>query len=251
MKIDKFVRDDYCILALKGEFDTFYVPSLQDEVQSLLDSGVAHVILNLRLVKFINSTALGAIIRMHKLCKAANGDLIVAQPSPFARNVIAKIGIDQLVPIYDDEEQAVKHVIKALNALELVGAAPVNQEKVMIAFPDETRNKQIGGAKTLLGTMGNVNGERIQFLWNGDKHGIPAEKGKTLFFKGSDLNLKFQVKMFKKGYFELLGRVSEVEDAGDGNVRVTVKFVAITDSDRMALTQFAEDMEFLKRQLPR
>ncbi len=38
MKIDKFVRDDYCILALKGEFDTFYVPSLQDEVQSLLDA---------------------------------------------------------------------------------------------------------------------------------------------------------------------------------------------------------------------
>ncbi|MCC6783474.1 MAG: STAS domain-containing protein [Planctomycetes bacterium] len=251
MKIDKFVRDDHCILALKGEFDTFYVPSLQDEVQSLLDGGVTHVILNLRLVKFINSTALGAIIRMHKLCKAANGELVVAQPSAFVRNVIGKIGIDQLVPIYDEEDQAVKHVIKALNALELAGAAPVNQEKVMITFPDEIRNKQIGGVRTLLGTMGNVNGERIQFLFHGEKAGIPADKAKALFFKGSDLNLKFQVKMFKKGYFELLGKVSEVEDADDGGQRVTVRFVAISDSDRTALTQFAEDMEFLKRQLPR
>ncbi len=251
MKIDKFVRDDYCILALKGEFDTFYVPSLQDEIQTLLDSGIAHVILNLRMVKFINSTALGAIIKVHKLCKAASGELVVAQPSAFVRDVIGKIGIDQLVPVYDDEEQAVKHVIKALNSLELAGASPINQEKVMINFPDETRNKQIGGQKTLIGSMGNVNGERIQFLWTGDRHGISSDQGRTLFFRGSDLNLKFQVKMLKKGYFELLGKVTEVEDAGDGALRVTARFVAVSDSDRDALSQFAADMEFLKRQLPR
>lgn len=251
MKIDKFVRDDYCILALKGEFDTFYVPALQDEVQALLNDGIAHIILNMRLVKFINSTALGAIIKIHKLCKAANGEMVVAQPSAFVRDVIGKIGIDQLVPVLDDEEHAIKHVIKALNALELAGAAPVNQERVMITFPDPTRNQQIGGQKTLLGSMGNVNGERIQFLWNGEKHGISLDQGKQLFFQGSDLNLKFQVKMFKKGYFELLGKVSEAVEAGDGQLRITATFAAISEADRAALTQFAEDMEFLKRQLPR
>ncbi|MFO1051859.1 MAG: STAS domain-containing protein [Planctomycetota bacterium] len=251
MKIDKFVRDDYCILALKGEFDTFYVPSLQDEVQALLDAGIVHVILNMRLVKFINSTALGAIIKFHKLCKAANGELLVAHPSAFVRDVIGKIGIDQIVPVYDEEDQAVKHVIKALNSLELSGASPVNQEKVMITFPDDTRNRQIGGARTLVGNMGNVNGERIQFLWSGDRQGISADQGRQLFFAGSELNLKFQVKMFKKGYFELVGKVTEVEDAGEGTLRITARFAAIADAERAALSQFAEDMEFLKRQLPR
>ena len=250
MKIDKFVRDDYCILALKGEFDTFYVPGLQDEVQSLLEDGIAHIILNMRLVKFINSTALGAIIKFHKLCKAASGDLVVAHPSAFVRDVIGKIGIDQIVPVHDDEDQAVKYVIKQLNSLELAGASPVNQEKVMITFPDETRNKQIGGARTLVGSMGNVNGERIQFLWTGDRQGVSAEQAKQLFFPGGDVNLKFQVKMFKKGYFELLGKVAETEDAGDGALRVTARFAAISDSDKGALSQFAADMEFLKRQLP-
>lgn len=261
MKIDKSVREDFCVLTLKGEFDTFYVPSLQDEIQGLLDDEIVHVILNLRLVKFINSTALGAIIKFHKLCKAANGELVVAHPSAFVKDVITKVGIDQLVPVYDDEDQAVKHVIKALNALELTGAAPVNQEKVLISFPDDTRNQQIAGAgdhkgllskgqRNLVGSMGNVNGERLQFLWAPDKIGMTQAQAKQLFFVGGDVHLKFQVKMFKKGYFELVGKVTEVEPTRDEAVRVTATFNAISDSDRDALTQFAEDMEYLKRQLP-
>ncbi|MBK8977896.1 MAG: STAS domain-containing protein [Planctomycetes bacterium] len=249
MKIDKYVQDDYCILTLKGEFDTFYVPSLQEEVESLLENGVAHLALNLRLVKFINSTALGAIIRFHKLCKAANGELVIAHPSNFVRDIVTKVGIDQIVPVFDEQEAAVKHLIKNLNELELAGAVPVNQEKVLISFPDETRQRQTGG-KPLIGSMGNVNGDRIQFLWSGQKRGVSQDQMRQLFFTGSDVHLKFQVKMFKKGYFELLGKVREVEAAGDDAVRVTAGFVAISDVDREALTQFAEDMEFLKRQLP-
>ncbi len=251
MKIDKFVHDDYCILALKGEFDTFYVTSLQEEVESLLDNGISHIILNLRLVKFINSTALGSIIRFHKLCRAANGDLVIAAPSAFVRDIVSKVGLDQLVSVFDDEDRAVKHVIKNLNALELAGAAPLNQEKVMITFPDETRNKQIGGRKTLVASMGNVNGDRLQFTWSPARAGLSMDQAKQIFFAGGDLNVKFQVKMFKKGYFDATAKVTEVEVADPETIRVTASFADISDGDRAALGQFAEDMEFLKRQLPR
>lgn len=250
MKIDKFVHDDHCVLALKGEFDTFYVPSLQEEVQGLLDQGVAHLALNLRLVKFINSTALGAIIKIHKLCKAANGELVLAQPSNFVRDVVTKVGIDQLVPVYEDEDQAIKHLIKNLNDMELAGAAPVHQEKVLISFSDDTRNAQIGGKKTLVAQIGNVNGERIQFVWSGKKLDMDQGAMAQLFFAGSDLHTKFQVKMFKKGYFELDAKVSEVANSGDDAVRVSAVFTRISETDRDALTQFAADMEFLKKQLP-
>lgn len=250
MRIDKYLQDDYCILSLKGEFDVFYVPSLQEEVESLLENGVSHLVLNMRLVKFINSTALGAIIRFHRLCRAANGELVIAQPSSFVKDVVNKVGIDQIVQVFDEQEAAVKHLIKALNALELAGAAPVNQEKIMIAFPDETRVKQVGGKQPLVGNMGNVNGERIQFLWSGAKLDLALDGMKQLFFAGSELDLKFQVKMFKRGYFELRAEVVEVESAGDDTCKVTARFTQITDADRDALSQFAADMEFLKRQLP-
>jgi len=58
------------------------------------------------------------------------------------------------------------------------------------------------------------------------------------------------VKMIKKSYFELVAVVDASEQTADGGVRVTAKFTKVSDSDRGALTQFADDMAYLKRQLP-
>lgn len=250
MKIDKTLHDEYAILTLKGEFDTFYVPSLQEEVDGLLDRGITHLILNMRLVKFINSTALGGIIKIHKLCKAEGGTLVIAKPSAFVRDIVGKVGIDQLVKVFAEEEEAVKHLIKELNTKEFSQDAPVNQEKILIAFPDETRNQQIGGKRTLVGTMCNVNGECLQFQFDGAKIGMNADQAKQLFFSGSEAYLKFQVKMFKKGYFEVLGKVEKVENSGDEVIKVSCSYASVTEDDRIALAQFADDMAFLKRQLP-
>lgn len=250
MKIDKTLNDDYAILTLKGEFDTFYCPALMQEVEDLVERGVNHLVIDMRLVKFINSTALGAVIKAHKRCRAENGDLVIAQPSTFVRDVITKVGIDKLITLHETEAEAVKAIIKHLNQKELAGDAPVDHEKILITFADEIRNKMIGGKKTLLGTMANVDGHKVQFVWNGSKSGISADQAKQLFFPGGDIHLKFQVKMIKKSYFELNAIVDTTEPTADGGVKITAKFTKVSEGDRSALTQFAEDMAFLKRQLP-
>jgi anti-anti-sigma factor len=253
MKIDKSLHDDYAVLTLKGEFDTFYCPALMQEVETLVERGVNHLVLDMRLVKFINSTALGAVIKAHKRCRAEGGELLIAQPSPFVRDVIRKVGIDKLITMHDTEQDAVKAMIKHLNQQELAGDAPVDSEKVMITFADEIRNKMLGGGKkpkTLLGTMANVDSHKVQFLWSGQKAGISADQAKQLFFAGSEVQLKFQVKMIKRSFFELVAIVDTVEPAGDSGVRITAKFKKVAEGDREALSQFAADMAFLKQQLP-
>ncbi len=249
MKIDKSLHDDYATLTLKGEFDTFYCPALMQEVESLVEHGINHLILDMRLVKFINSTALGAVIKAHKRCKAEAGELVVAQPSPFVRDVMSKVGIDKLITLHETESDATKAIIKHLNQKELAGDARVDHEKVLVSFADEIRNKMIGGKKTLVGSMANVDGHKLQFLWNGTKVGITPDQGKQLFFQGSEVHLKFQVKMMKKSFFELVAVVETAEPAGD-SIRVTGKFKKISEADREALSQFAADMAFLKQQLP-
>src|SRR5215471_5973583 len=62
LRIEKTQAADHAVLALKGEFDTLYVPSFDQEITGLADGGVARVVLNLRFLRFINSTALGAIV---------------------------------------------------------------------------------------------------------------------------------------------------------------------------------------------
>ncbi|MBZ0153983.1 MAG: STAS domain-containing protein [Planctomycetes bacterium] len=250
MKIDKSQHDDYATLTLKGEFDTFYCPALMEEVEALVERGINHLILDMHLVKFINSTALGAVIKAHKRCRAENGELVVAQPSPFVRDVMGKVGIDKLVTLHDSVQDATKAIIKHLNQKELTASAQVDHEKILVTFADDIRNQMIGGKKPLVGTMANVDGHKLQFLWNGSKAGINADQAKQLFFHGGDVQLKFQVKMIKKSYFELAATVEATEPTSDGGVRVTARFKKITEADRDSLAQFAADMAFLKRQLP-
>ena len=252
MKIDKAVHDDYSVLTLKGEFDTFYCPALMQEVETLVERGVNHLVLDMRLVRFINSTALGAVIKAHKRCRAEGGDLVISQPSPFVRDVISKVGIDKLITMYDSEQESTKAIIKHLNQKELVGDAPVDQEKIMVTFADDIRNKMLGDrkSKTLLGTISNVDGVKVRFVWNGVKAGISADQAKQLFFAGSELQLKFQVTLIKKNFFEMVAVVDTVELVGDGGVRVSARFKKISDGDRQALSQYAADMGDFKRQLP-
>lgn len=256
MKIDKSVQDDYATLTLKGEFDTFYCPALMQEVESLVERGISLVILDLSRVKFINSTALGAVIKAHKRCRAEGGDLLIAQPSTFVRNVIKNVGIDKLIPLHDTEADATKAAIKQLNQRELAGEATVDDEKVMVTFPDETRNQMIprqqlvkGAPKVLVGQMANVDDARVQFTWNGGKLGMSNELGSALFFAGSDMHLKFQIKMIKRSFFDIDATIESVEAAGDG-LRVTARLKNVADGDREALSQFATDMAYFKRQLP-
>jgi anti-anti-sigma factor len=250
MKIDKSLYDDYAVLTLKGEFDTFYCPALMQEVEALVERGVNHLVIDMRLVKFINSTALGAVIKAHKRCRAEGGELVISQPSALVRDVITKVGIDKLIAMHDAEQDAVKAIIKHLNQKELAGDAPVDQEKVLVTFPDEIRNKMLGGKRTLVGTMSNVDAHKLQFTWNGSKSGIGFDQAKQLFFNGGEIRLKFQIKMIKKSFFELSAMVDQVEASGDGGVRITAKLAKVPDSDREALSQFAADMAFLKSQLP-
>ena len=251
MKIDKSQHDDYATLTLKGEFDTFYCRDLLDAVEEQIERGVNHLILDMHLVKFINSTALGAVIKTHKRCRAEDGDLVVAQPSPFVRDVMTKVGIDKLIDLHDDDASATKAIVKHLNKRELTGEAPVDQEKVLVTFRDDTRNQMLGGKKVLVCKIANVDGNKMQFLWSGAKAGFNADQSKTLFFEGGEMHLKFQVKMIKKSFFEFTAEGAGVEPAGDDEtVRVTAKYKKISDADREALGQFASDMAFFKTQLP-
>ncbi len=118
MKIDTSLHDDYAVLALKGEFDKSSCPILLEEVDSLAASGLHHLILDMRLVQFINSSALGAIIAAREKCKGRGGDLAVDRASSFVRDIAGKLGVDQVVPMFDSEEAAAEHIARAPNSEE-------------------------------------------------------------------------------------------------------------------------------------
>ncbi|MEZ5988009.1 MAG: STAS domain-containing protein [Planctomycetota bacterium] len=250
MKIDKLIYEHFAELRLRGEFDTFYCPKLVEEVDKLVQEGMLYVILNLRLVKFINSTALGAIIKSYKRFKAEGGDLCIAEPSRFTRDVLTKVGVDRIVPMFDDLPQAQEYLLSHLQEQGLVDV--IGESQVLFAPADPALAGLVRHGKGL-GTVLSVDHERIRFRWSGSV-GVdtPADDLARVFPRGSEVDVKFQVKLCKKGFFEVRAKVLEVEtgdEDGRAQVVVTAQFQDLPEGDRLALAQFADDLDYLKRQL--
>ncbi|MFT7484991.1 MAG: anti-anti-sigma factor [Candidatus Paceibacteria bacterium] len=261
-------RESYAILYLSGEFDTYYVPALQTEIDKLIKAGVTSAVLNLRLVKFINSTALGAIIKGSKQFSSAGGKLTIAHPSKFCRDIFQKVGLDRVVPVFDTDEEA---------ASQLGGAAatsagsddeafredessvifrPVDSQRVehFIESSDKVVNPVHGHAFgdnwSGIGRMAGLDEASVRFTWSGGQTGLDVFAMGQLLALGTDWKIKFRLPLLKKGHCEAVATISEVEERGDG-IKIKADFKEIDDATRGSVRQYAADMSYLKDELRR
>jgi len=259
--------DSYATIHLRGEFDTYYCKHLQDQVDALTASGVARVILNLRLVRFINSTALGAIIKASKSVGSKGGKLVIARPSSFCRDIISKVGVDRVVPIFDTEEEAQRALFSDAKAAARPAAAPVEDEgSVLFAPTDATRIEHFlsqtrrtkgilnplahnfGATWRGLGRMASLDERGLRFTWNGGDTGLDVFAMGQLLAIGTELSVKFRLPLFQSGYCESTAVVSEVEER-DGGVKIGAAFSKIDEKTLGAVRQYSTDMRFLKDEL--
>ncbi|MCE9594478.1 MAG: STAS domain-containing protein [Planctomycetes bacterium] len=258
---------NHAIVHLRGEFDTYYVKTLQQEIDELTKSGVTRVVLSLRHVKFINSTALGAIIKASKTLAAKHGKLVISRPSPFCREIIEKVGLDRVVPIFDDEEAAGRAVVEGGTAagskapalkVEDEGSvlfSPGDEKRIQHFLSEAARKKgkllgeSIGGKSwSSVGRMASLDERGVHFTWNGGDTGLePFAMGQLLAI-GTELKLKFRLPLFMQGFCEATGTVSEIEERTDG-VKVGATFAKIDDKTLEAVRQYAKDLKFLRDEL--
>jgi stage II sporulation protein AA (anti-sigma F factor antagonist) len=261
--------DNYAILHLRGEFDSFYCRHLQQEIDALIQGGIVRVVLSLRLVKFINSTALGAIIKASKSLTSRDGKLVLARPSPFCREIVEKVGLDRVVPIFDTEETAVEAVLSgrksvsdkgAEGAVEdegsllfsLVDAARLDHfltaDKTQMRVPLAGKASSQAKAWSSVGRLSSLDENGVRFTWNGgDTELEPFAMGQLLAI-GTDLRIKFRLPLFEQGYCEATATISEIEERGEG-VKVGASFSKIERETLDAVRQYAKDLKYLKDEL--
>ena len=268
MQVTAEPRDNFTILHLRGEFDTFYCTLLQKEIDALVASGVNRIALNLRLVKFINSTALGAIIKASKILAANGGKLVVSRPSVFCKDIMEKVGLDRVVPMFESDEAAGTALLaeqsasgKSKGSEELedetaVLFAPTDTKRIEHFVPESARSGRanpvhghsFGGNWRGVGRMSALDGEGLRFTWNGGNTGLtPFEMGQMLSL-GTDLTVKFRLPLLQKGHCEAVVTVNEVEERPDG-IKLGASFSQIEPETLAAVKQYATDMAFLKKEL--
>jgi anti-anti-sigma factor len=268
MHISVEPRDDHAILHLRGEFDTYYVPHLQKEIDDLVKAGIPRVILNLRLVKFINSTALGAIIKASKGLAAKQGKLVISRPSAFCRDILEKVGLDRVVGVFDSDEAAAASFARPQAPRAPTVEDPAEESSsVLFAAVDEGRiehflsqsqvivkapitKEKPASAWSGAGRMSALDESGLRFTWNGGQTGLSPFTMAQLLSIGTEWKVKFRLPLLQRGYCEAVAAVSEVEERPDG-VKVAAKFKAIDDTTRKAIQQYASDLAFLKDELRR
>ena len=265
-------QKDYTVLHLRGEFDTYYCRHLLEAVDAQVAAGVVHIVLNLRLVKFINSTALGAIIKVSKNLSAKGGRLVISRPSPFCRDILEKVGVNRVVTIFDSDEAAASGVLSGVARPPSADqSAPVDDESSVLFSPtDPTRVEHFvssskrfkeaivnpihghafGTNWTGVGRMSRLEEQGLHFLWNGGDSGLePFAMGQLLAI-GTQIKVKFRLPLLQPGYCEALATVTDVEERVDG-VKIGANFSKIDDKTQQAVRQYAKDLRFLKDELKR
>lgn len=260
-------RDSYAILHLRGEFDTYYVPLLQEEIDGLLTAGMNSAVMNLRLVKFINSTALGSIIKASKQLAAADGKLVISRPSKFCRDIIEKVGLDRVVPVYESDEDAAANLSAGKSDASggaVEDAFEDDKSSVLFAPSDPARVQHFvaegsdpvnpvhghtfGKNWSGVGRMSALDDQSLSFTWTGGKTDLTPFAMAQLLAIGTDWHVKFRLPLLRKGYCEAVATVSEVEERPEG-VKVRASFSQIDDETRNWIKQYAADMSYLKDEL--
>ncbi len=252
---------DHAFLHLRGDFDTFYVTSLQQEVDQLTKAGIRRIALNLRLVRFINSPAMGSLIKISKQLSAAGGKLVISRPSPFCRDIFSKIGLNRVIQICETEEEAVAalHGASAPAAAKGGGVAeeessmtfrPTDMDRVKVILSQSTIKAPVTGAEGWSGSgrMGSVDEHGLSFSWNGGETGLTPFAMAQLLAMGTRWELKFRLPMLQKGFLKAHGVVSEISERNDG-VRVSMRFQDVEAETAKALKLYAEEMRNLKKEL--
>ena len=257
MKVEKRRYDDVVILKFIGEFDASNLPTFAAKIDQMVDAGDRQLVLDLHALKFINSSALGYLIKTGKRVKELGGEMVLARPSKFISKTLVTLGLDGVFTAFQTVEDGIVYFKRGENVGKidlggaeydeaLTGAVPVLFRK------DDKQNlppNQVGRIVTLY-----EDGLLFRYEPAGKGGKDPVESD---LITGTKLKIKFrQPFAVKDHYFEMGATITSVSkltgpaDGGDaGVIAVKIQYDKIREDDRKHLQQFVRDLESWKGEL--
>jgi len=241
MEILSATEDGVRFLGFVGAFDTPEVDGFQAHVDSSIDEQVFKVVINLGQMSFINSTALGALIRAQKRLNQYGGDLALAEPSAFASGVFKTLGIDRKIKCFKSEAEAVEYM-KSVGA---EGVSVEGEQQVSFSFVDRAQTA-VAGEDARMGVVKSIGETGITFQWE-NLDSLDVDK---MFVANAPLKLRFQLPLYHESHlFTAEANVVSSAITAGGRVTVQAKFANLKDVERRAIQQFVRDLRYLKGEL--
>jgi anti-anti-sigma factor len=106
LRVDIEAREDHALVTAAGEIDAATTDTLANAITNALDDGFPVVVVDFARVTFIDSTGLGMLVKSHRLAVAAGSRFAIVHPTPQTRKLIGVLGLDQLLHVHDELEDA-------------------------------------------------------------------------------------------------------------------------------------------------
>jgi anti-sigma B factor antagonist len=93
------------VVSVGGEIDNETAPALRDELSAAYGDGVERVVVDLSSTRFLDSSALGALVGANKE-HGAQGRLVIVCPDPQLRKVFEISRLNEVFPVHTSLDDA-------------------------------------------------------------------------------------------------------------------------------------------------
>jgi anti-sigma B factor antagonist len=259
MKLDITQEGDVTVIAFAGELDAFNLAATAKEIDALIDGGEARFVFDLKKLSFINSSALGYLIKTRKRVQAAGGDVALAQPSNFFRKTLVTLGLDKLFSVYESVDDGVRHFT---SKLARPGADLGDEIDQTLTGANALLFSMIPaiGPKKYVGRITSLYANGLKFRWEipGWTKDFRPPLSTANFDKeihpGRKMRIKFRQPFMVQGhYFEMDAAIAlvlrDVRDDGQDEAVFSIKYEGARPEDLDLLKRFVDDMAELRSEI--
>ena len=96
------------LLRASGDLDAYTAPGLRTQLHEATEGGgdAELVVVDLQQITFIDSAGLGALVGAHRRMRERGGRLRIVRPPPLVARAFELTGLDEVLDMRDDREQA-------------------------------------------------------------------------------------------------------------------------------------------------
>lgn len=113
MEISKSTNNDFPVLALSGRFDAHEVGPVRAWFLDQIDAGQVNLIIDLKEVNFIDSSALSTLVQGLKHCREKYGKLVLCSFQQPVRVIFELTRLDKAFKICADQAEA-RHYLQTV-----------------------------------------------------------------------------------------------------------------------------------------
>ena len=101
-------QDSAIIVVLQGDVDLHHSPDLLRELTEYADRKPSRLILDLRHVKYMDSSGVGTLVKLYRQVTANDGKFILLSLQQWVKNLLEITRLDRFFTIAATEEEALK-----------------------------------------------------------------------------------------------------------------------------------------------